>query len=86
MYRGHEIEEIDGRWVFSDTNEPTIGSDRPCGHCQRYPTSEGHDACLGTLPGIQNACCGHGQIADAYVQMFDGKIIRGAAAEAAKEE
>ncbi len=72
MWFGHEIEEIDGEWVFSNTNKPTIGSDPLCGYCHEHQTIEGHDACLGTLPGVKNACCGHGQIADAYVQMLDG--------------
>jgi len=29
------------------------------------PTPEGHDACLGKLPGVGAACCGHG-VDDAY--------------------
>lgn len=24
------------------------------------PTPDGHDACLGELPGVKYACCGHG--------------------------
>jgi hypothetical protein len=24
------------------------------------PTSEGYDACLGFIPGVESACCGHG--------------------------
>lgn len=31
-----------------------------CRHCQMERTPEGHDPCLGTLPGVQYACCGHG--------------------------
>ena len=74
---GYEIEKIDGEWLFVDTGEPTVGSDRPCGRCHDRHTAEGHDACLGTLPGVRNACCGHGQAAEAYVQMLDGKVVRG---------
>ena len=62
MWFGHEIEEIDGEWVFSNTGKTTIGSDFLCGYCHERQTIEGYDACLGTLPGVKNACCGHGQI------------------------
>ncbi len=31
-----------------------------CIRCGEPPTSEGHDACLGYIPGIKSACCGHG--------------------------
>jgi len=68
-WRGHEIEAIEGEWRFVDTGEPTVGSNRPCGHCGEHATAEGHDACLGTLPGVRNACCGHGVVGDAFVQM-----------------
>lgn len=35
------------------------------------------DECLGILPGIANACCGHGDAESAYVQLLDGSCIRG---------
>ena len=46
-------------WRYADTDE-VANEDRPCVRCGRMPTSEGHDACLGTLPGVKYACCGHG--------------------------
>ena len=45
------------------------GKDK-CGHCGLCRTSEGHDGCIGTLEGVKNACCGHGEVTKAYVQ-FD---------------
>jgi hypothetical protein len=39
-----------------------------CRHCNLPRTAEGHDACVGTLPGVANACCGHGETQMAYVQ------------------
>lgn len=33
---------------------------RPCPKCDRPPTPEGYDACLGLIPGATSACCGHG--------------------------
>lgn len=77
--RGHEIELINGEWVYSDTKEPTQATwqNRPCGYCGKHNTPEGHDGCLGTLPGVMNACCGHGQINGAYVQFPNGFSVHG---------
>lgn len=76
--RGYEIVEKDNAYYFKDTGEPTVETwkDRPCGHCGKHNTPEGHDACLGTLPGVMNACCGHGGSNDPYVQMPNGTIYR----------
>ena len=80
--RGHPIISAGEHWVFEDTGEPTeeTWKARPCGHCGRHDTPEGHDACLGTLPGVMNACCGHGMEREAYVQFLDGTDIRGRSA------
>jgi hypothetical protein len=48
----------------------------PCPHCGLSRTAEGHDGCLGTLPGVKAACCGHG-VEDGYVLFETGKVIRG---------
>lgn len=49
-----------------------------CDKCRKPPTKEGHDGCLGTLPGaIMNACCGHGADRQAYIQYWCGKRISG---------
>jgi hypothetical protein len=40
-------------------------------------TPEGHDGCLGTLPGVMNACCGHGDPRDTFVQFIGGSRIHG---------
>ena len=76
--RGHKIEYDGNQWIYSDTGETTVDTweTRPCGHCNKYNTPEGHDACLGTIPGVMNACCGHGNINEAYVQFTDGTTIR----------
>ena len=82
--RGHPIYWDSGNeiWRYSDTSEPTVENhkDRLCGHCGEHNTPEGHDACLGTLPDVMNACCGHGEEWLAYVQFWDGSIVDGAAA------
>ncbi|NIR52905.1 hypothetical protein GWO43_30255 [candidate division KSB1 bacterium] len=71
--KGHPIKWDGSRWVYFDTGEPTEMNPRPCGYCGRPDTPEGHDGCLGTLPGVNNACCGHGNEREAYVQFEDGK-------------
>ena len=50
-----------------------------CGKCRKVPTLEGHDGCLGILPGgnIMSACCGHGRESMAYIQYYSRVIIRG---------
>lgn len=77
-WRGHEIEFVNDQWVYSVNKKPV--KENPsiyCGHCGRSPTIEGHDGCLGTIPGIKNACCGHGITDQAYVQFFDDIRISG---------
>jgi hypothetical protein len=77
--RGHSILYENNQWVFVDTGLSVADThlERPCGYCGEYNTEEGHDNCLGTLIGIMNACCGHGNGAEAYIQFLDGITIRG---------
>lgn len=53
-----------------------------CAKCGLSPTLEGHDGCLGALPEdiVMNACCGHGNDRQAYVQYWNGMDVRGKAA------
>jgi len=79
-FRGYEIYKTGtGEWFFTDTDEPVASTwkQRNCGHCNKPNTPEGHDACLGKLPGVMNACCGHGESSEAYVQFTNGVMIRG---------
>jgi hypothetical protein len=82
-------------WRYADTGEPcpgnpmTEGAERPCTFCGRLADPDGPDPCLGWLPGVQNACCGHGidpavhgGVEQAYVQFLGGPTWRGAAAHA----
>ena len=75
--RGHQIEENGKGWVYSDTGQP-CSEVRSCGFCGLEDTPEGHDGCIGTLPNVMNACCGHGDTSEqAYVQFKHGVVIRG---------
>lgn len=48
-----------------------------CAHCDLIRLDAGPDPCLGSLPGVVFACCGHGQRRYAYVQFRSGVTIRG---------
>ena len=55
---------------MSNTGRINVGA---CDECRSNPTAEGHDACIGTLPNIMNACCGHGGLNEPYVQFYTFK-------------
>jgi hypothetical protein len=75
--RGHEMKCIGGVWYYTDTGGPVAWNRRDCKKCGRPDTPEGHDPCLGKLPGVMNACCGHGYDSVAYVQLVNGSHISG---------
>ena len=66
----------DGDRFYTDINISVDEGYRPCSKCNEYPTSEGHDACLGTLGNVMNACCGHGKN-KGYIQFDNGIRISG---------
>lgn len=49
--------EVEGNTVHFPDPYPAY---RGCVECGRLPTPEGYDACLGVLPDVVSACCGHG--------------------------
>jgi len=55
------------------------GFNMPCARCGKLPDSNGHDACLGELPGVIAACCGHGSKKNynSYIVFENGITIRG---------
>jgi len=77
-HRGHPMYFAD-KWRYSDDNSLVEDGhqDRPCNHCGELYTLEGHDACIPNLPGVRNACCGHGDQSSAYIQFDDGSHIQG---------
>jgi len=78
-YRGREIRKTKSNtWIYSDTKTPVkLSKIRSCGYCNQFPTKEGHDACIGILNNVMNACCGHGKDDEAYIQFLNGVCIRG---------
>jgi len=85
--RGHPIVCIDGDYYYEDTGEPTAPNwkGRPCGYCGEHETKEGHDACLGALPGVKNACCGHGDRDMSYISFENGVTVRGFVVDTGEE-
>lgn len=79
-HRGHDIrfDPVAGLWRYEDDGVAVPDDpNRQCGACTYPSTPEGHDGCLGTLPGVKNACCGHGYAKEAYVQLADGTRLGG---------
>lgn len=81
-FRGHRAFWDGENWRYSDTGEIAgFGYEvRPCKKCGRL--FEGSnvgkpDPCLGNLPGVKNACCGHGVAKESYICFTNGLIIRG---------
>jgi len=75
--RGHEIrfDEDLNEWVYAD-DLSSISEDRTCARCGMPPTKDGHDDCIANLPGVVEACCGHGT-SEPYVMFRGGETIRG---------
>lgn len=59
--RGHKVfwDEKSKNWFYEDTLE-LMNNERYCKRCNKKPTPEGYDACLGYIKGVTSACCGHG--------------------------
>ncbi|MEY8001594.1 hypothetical protein AB8U03_15600 [Clostridium sp. Mt-5] len=60
------------QWLYEDGTS-IDKENRPCPKCGKMPTKKGYDACLGYIPGVINACCGHG-VAKGYIMYKDGGI------------
>ncbi|WP_426040754.1 hypothetical protein [Brevundimonas sp. TWP2-3-4b1] len=67
-------------WRYLDTQELVADSPgRACAACNQFRTSDGMDPCLGKLPGVWSACCGHGFPEVAFVVFNDDTEFRGVA-------
>ena len=47
-----------------------------CPKCHLKRGADQHDPCLGELPGVKYACCGHGRKGYGYITFDNGKVIR----------
>lgn len=66
---------------YEETGEPAPNwqdADIPCGVCGRRPSAPGGaDACLDWLPGVVDACCGHGDRERSYIRFANGVEVWG---------
>lgn len=79
-FRGHAIEmRRDGAFYYVDNGKKVseAWTSRPCGFCGKHNTPEGYDGCIGEIPGAINACCGHGNAEEAYVQYSESERYAG---------
>ena len=81
-FRGHPISWVDEMWVYDDDKKPIPGwggENRPCVKCgsNKWSGDGEHDQCLGLLPGVDNACCGHGDKSQSYIRFTNGVVVRG---------
>lgn len=50
-----------------------------CPECHLKRGADGHDPCMGALPGVKYACCGHGgktMSSDGYIYFENGTVVR----------
>jgi len=78
--RGHKLIWAGTKWVYEDDGSdiPANGGEvRPCIKCGKlFTLGEGEvDPCLGILPGVDNACCGHGTHSRSYIRFTNGVVI-----------
>lgn len=81
-FRGHKIywDEALFGWRYADDHSlhPGWGGEiRPCAKCGAVFGMHEPDPCLGVLPGVDNACCGHGIRTEAYVRFASHVVLRG---------
>ena len=71
---GHKIhQDEDGEWIWSEDNTP-CSIKKSCPKCKLFPMENGNDPCLGDLPGVVGACCGHGLEAQQGYLLFENGI------------
>ena len=74
FFRGYPTIVIDGKWCYEDTKETIKDHLRPCKKCGKEYEFNAPDPCLGTLPGVAFACCGHGVQSEAYIQFKNSSV------------
>ncbi len=75
LIKGHLWVQTPKGPLWADNKEP-LTQVRVCPRCQESSTKDKYDKCLGELPGVDAACCGHG-VEEGYIRFMNGVIIRG---------
>lgn len=79
--RGHRVVgDIYGEWKYEDGCP--VDDSRACVKCKVMHEEDGPDPCLGWLPGVDFACCGHG---DPHYEYVKAEGIRYDSVEAWRE-
>ncbi len=65
--RRHQLRLFDVHPYRLRVGKSWVGERRFCNHCERWMPE--WDSCLGLLPGVTMACCGHGDPAAAFVNI-----------------
>jgi hypothetical protein len=80
---GHVIDDTPAGPVYRDDGSPVdFKNPRPCLGCKAACREGEHDPCIANLPGVLNACCGHGLDQspnggpNGYVAFKSGRTIR----------
>ena len=77
MYGGHRTyRDAHGVWRMSGTRKPVKKAVVNCKRCLKTMKFGDPDPCLGVLPGVAYACCGHG-VEEGYIYFHSGVVIRG---------
>ena len=80
---GNEVYIDEDRPIFRNAKGQFISlKSLKCPKCGKKPAKDGCDPCLGKLPGVLAACCGHGgtghnQDGTGYILFENGVEIRG---------
>ena len=65
-------------FTFNDTEFIDLDALKvTCPKCSKEQIASEPDSCLGKLPGVLFACCGHGIKEHSYIYFENGTIIRG---------
>ena len=81
-FRGHSTIWKNNKWVYEDNGDDAgfngiVRSCKKCGAVFQGSNVGEPDPCLGNLPGVDNACCGHGVPEQAYIRFTNGVVIKG---------
>jgi hypothetical protein len=79
-FRGHPVVCLAGEDCerYADDLTPTVDEagisvERPCVQCRLLAAPDGPDPCLGMVPEVKAACCGHG-VEEPYVLAVHGTV------------
>ena len=77
-HRGYNIYADNGQpWRYTEDDKLVAKVEKPCFRCGHVHAKEAPDRCIGHLPGVLTACCGHGEPQKAYIKFKNGARIDG---------